>query len=300
MTVLLTGATGFIGQEIYHSQIKDYRCVVRNGSHHAFDDFFEIDGLDSKTNWDNAFQGINVIIHLAGLAHSDEFTNEDFFEVNTQGTLRLASEAVKYGVKRFVFISTIGVINTSTGVSPINEIDTPTPCTGYAESKYKAELGLLKIAKKTGLEVVIVRPTLVYGANAPGNFKRLIKLVCKLPFLPFGLVNNKRSFISVGNLADFIHTCTIHPKAKGETFVISDGPVVSIKGFTNSMANGLRTSIIQLPIPVFLMNYVAKILGKSKLANQLFANLEVNSSKAFSLLDWIPPESMQSAMKKLK
>lgn len=300
MTILLTGATGFIGKAIYATNKNSFRCVVRNANQYILNDVFEVDGIHSTTNWDSAFQGdVNSVIHLAGLAHSASYTDEEFFEVNTEGTIHLASEAAKAGVKRFVFVSSIGVNGTNTFGKAFDENEIPKPHNGYAKSKLRAEQGLQMIAKETGLEVVIIRPTLVYGANAPGNFGSLTKLIKKLPFLPFGSCANKRSFISVTNLSDFIYTCTIHPKAAGETFLISDGKPISTKDFTNAIAKGLCTSLVQLPIPITLMKRAAKLLGKSHQANQLIGELEVDSSKANRLLGWTPPETMAQAMDKL-
>jgi nucleoside-diphosphate-sugar epimerase len=155
------------------------------------------------------------------------------------------------------------------------------------------------MSAQLSMELVIIRPPLVYGVGAPGNFGNLTKLISKLPFLPFGYVNNKRSFISVDNLSDFIFTCAAHPQAAGETFVISDGIDVSTKEFVNEIAVGLETKLYQLPIPLKLMRFVTKFFGKEKLTEQLFDNLQIDSSKAREFLDWAPPETMAEAMKKL-
>ncbi|EAS44615.1 UDP-glucose 4-epimerase [Photobacterium profundum] len=300
MTILLTGATGFIGKAIYETNENGFRCVVRNASQYTLNDVFKVDGIHSTTNWNAAFQGgVDSVIHLAGLAHNASYTDEEFFDVNTEGTIHLASEAAKAGVKRFVFVSSIGVNGANTFGNAFDENETPKPHNSYAESKLRAEQGLQKIAKETGLEVVIIRPTLVYGANAPGNVGSLTKLIKKVPFLPFGLCKNKRSFVSVTNLASFIYTCVIHPKAAGETFLISDGESISTKAFTSAIAKGLGTSLVQLPVPITLMKLAAKVLGKSHQANQLIGDLEVDPSKASRLLGWTPPETMAQAMDKL-
>jgi len=299
MKILLTGATGFIGRNVSGRKEHSYRCVVRQGVQHNFLECFIVDGMHSKTEWNEGLEGIDTIIHLAGLAHNLQQDDNDFFEINTQGTLHLASEAVKAGVSRFVFISSIGVNGASTDGEAIDEGSQIAPHNAYCKSKSLAEDGLRKISNETGLELVIIRPALVYGSGAPGNFGSLMNIIYKLPFLPFGLVQNRRSFISVDNLSDFIHTCAVHPKAAGETFVISDNCDVSTKEFINAIAHGLRTRLYQLPIPVSLMKFSAKLLGKEKLVGQLFDDLEINPSKALTLLDWQPVETMAEAMKKI-
>jgi nucleoside-diphosphate-sugar epimerase len=297
VTILLTGSTGFIGKHLRGAiPAEELVCVVR-GTGGTGD--FCINSLDSATNWEGAFGGINTVIHLAGLAHDKSFTANDFIEVNTKGTLHLASEAAAAGVKRFVFISTIGVNGTFTTDIPFTDSMDVSPQNAYAQSKLDAELGLRKIEKNTGLDVVIIRPPLVYGSNAPGNFGSLVKLIKNLSFLPFGLLNNKRSFVSVNNLVNFIHCCALHPRSGGETFTVSDEGSVSVRVFTNSIASGLGKSIVQLPIPIFLMKFGARLLGVTSKSEQIFGNLEVDSSKAQELLHWVPLETMEQAMGKL-
>ncbi|WP_412498693.1 NAD-dependent epimerase/dehydratase family protein [Shewanella indica] len=299
MSILLTGGTGFIGSAL--SGLIDERCryVVRKKDKGKFKNEFVIENIDGKTNWDGAFQGCSSVIHLAGLAHSKTYTAKDFANVNVNGTHHLALQAANAGVKRFVFVSSIGVNGSSTLDKPFSSSSVPNPHNSYAKSKLEAELSLFKISAETGLEVVIVRPTLVYGPSAPGNFALLKKLVEKLPFLPFGLVDNKRDFISVMNLASFLVTCESHPNAAGHTFLVSDGKAVSIKQFTNAIANGVGKGLVQLPIPVSFMQFTARLLGKSVIAEQLLGSLEVDSSNAQEVLDWIPPYTMEQTMASL-
>jgi len=296
MNILLTGASGFIGGYLQNSRGLDiHRSVSRNVLSHSREQF-NIDSINSSTNWKGAFEGVKVVIHLAGLAHKKTFTKEQYQKVNVEGSLHLASEAFKAGVKRFVFVSSIGVNGTSTSVNPFSLESIPQPHNPFAESKYNAEIGLKRIADETGLEVVIVRPTLVYGPNAPGNFRLLTKLVAKLPILPFGLANNNRDFIALQNLADLLVTCANHPDAAGHVFLASDGKSVSTKEFTNALAKGLNKSIIQLPIPNSFMRLCAKFIGKSEMVEQLLSNLEVDSSNAQAVLGWTPPYTMKQAM----
>ena len=300
--ILLTGSSGFVGSYMTNNY-SIHRVVLRESDRCVLNfksSVFKISYLNELTNWTGAFEDINVVIHLAGLAHSYTYTLYDYKSVNVDGTIKLALEAAKSGVKRFLFVSSIGVNGTSTQSDPFSIKFAPDPHNDYARSKYEAELGLKKIAEETGLEVVIVRPTLVYGPNAPGNFGMLTKLVRKLPVLPFGLANNRRDFIAVQNLADLLVTCATHPDAAGHTFLASDGETVSIKEFTNAMAKGLGKRVVQLPIPVGLMRLVGKVTGKSAMIEQLFGNLEVDSSNIQQVLGWTSPFTMEQAMATLK
>ncbi|EJL9435235.1 NAD-dependent epimerase/dehydratase family protein [Vibrio cholerae] len=299
MLKLITGSNGFIGRELskycFNRRVYRYNCSNVYGQ-----DIFLIDNFDASTDWTGAFNSVDCVIHLAGVTHISTCNLEEMLKVNVDGTLRLAKESAKADVKRFVFVSSIGVNGISTQSLPFSIKCTPAPHNAYALSKYEAELGLKKIAEETGLEVVIVRPTLVYGPNAPGNFGMLTKLVRKLPVLPFGLANNRRDFIAVQNLADLLVTCATHPDAAGHTFLASDGEMVSIKEFTNAMAKGLGKRVVQLPIPVGLMRLVGKVTGKSAMIEQLFGNLEVDSSNIQQVLGWTPPFTMEQAMATLK
>lgn len=299
MSVLLTGGTGFIGKTLASLVEDQWRYVVREKDCGKFKNEFVIDNIDGNTNWEGAFQGCYSVIHLAGLAHSKIHKAKDFSDVNVDGTRHLALQAAKAGVKRFVFVSSIGVNGSSTLNKPFSSSCIPNPHNNYAKSKLKAELALYEVSSDTGLDIVIVRPTLVYGPNAPGNFGLLKKLVKKSPLLPFGLVDNKRDFVYVKNLADLLITCEKHPDAAGHTFLASDGEVVSIKQFTNAIAKGLGKNLIQLPIPVGFMRFSARLVGKSSVAEQLLGNLQVDSSNTQEVLGWIPPYTMEQAMASL-
>ncbi|MCG7496867.1 NAD-dependent epimerase/dehydratase family protein [Vibrio sp. Of7-15] len=292
---LVTGASGFVGREVLKCSTL-LKPVVRSGKLALFNSAFQIDKLDGKTSWIGAFENVGSIIHLAGLAHSNVYGKLDYQRVNVDGTLHLAREAAKAGVKRFVFVSSIGVNGPSTN-APFSSKSSPSPHNIYAESKYSAELGLKEISRDTGMQLVIIRPTLVYGANAPGNFGLLSNLIKKVPCLPFGIVNNKRNFIAVQNLADLLIVCSKHPDAAGRTFLASDsGGSVSIKTFTNAVAKGLGKNITQLPVPVAVMRFAAKVVGKSTMIEQLVGNLEVDSSCTQEVLGWRAPYTMEQAM----
>jgi nucleoside-diphosphate-sugar epimerase len=299
-SVLLTGSSGFIGS--YVNRLLDYRCAI---ARRVFDpkssnarQMSISDIIESETS--SLLNETQVVIHLANLAHATSYTSSELQSVNVDITLNLARKAANLKVKRFIYVSSIVVNGINCSDTPFSSASQALPNSPYAQSKWDAEVGLKKIAEETGLEVVIIRPTLVYGPNAPRNFGSLVKLVQKLPILPFGLVNNKRDFIAVQNLADLLITCAKHPHAAGETFLASDGNAISTKQFTNAIAKGVRKSIFQLPIPISLMRVVAKCVGKSAMIEQLVGNLEVDSTNLKEVLDWVPPYTMEESMAFLK
>jgi nucleoside-diphosphate-sugar epimerase len=301
--LLITGANGFIGSFLCKTIKDSYTIVkqVRKTDKKKLSKSHEIElNINGETDWLSHLIGVDTIVHLASIAHN---SSDDFIvinEVNVYGTAQLAKQAANAGVKRFIYISSISVLGCdTTGKKPLDDFSIVSPHSQNAWSKLNAENLLLKIADETDLEVVIIRPVLVYGANAPGNFGKLVNLINKVLVLPFGLCNNKRSFISVDNLSNFISVCIEHPKAKNEVFCISDGNDVSIREFTDGIAKGLNKRLIQLPIPVSIFKLVGKITGKSEPIEQLIGDLQVDSSKARDLLDWTPPITMAETFNKL-
>lgn len=297
MKTLLTGASGFIGSGYLRLYRKDCRSLVRRGNVVDCDDVFEIDEINSHTEFGNAFHDVDCIVHLAGLAHTHKFSESEYTITNVKGTLHLALLAANSGVKRFVFISSIGVMGLNTHGAPFKESDEPNPYNPYTMSKWRAEQGLVKISKSTNMEVVIIRPALVYSNAAPGNFGALVSLVKSTCFLPFAMANNRRSFVSLNNLINFIHLCTTHPQAKGEIFLLSDGNDLSIRELTDEISLSLSKSLYQLPIPLKIMKAFFKVIGKGKQSHQLFDDLQVDSSKARNLLGWSPVEGMSVALR---
>jgi nucleoside-diphosphate-sugar epimerase len=302
--ILVTGSSGFMGKVVVNRLVETKNkisIVVRAKQDIPSINEFLIDGISSDNDWKQNLEGIDIIIHLAAVAHNSSNDPDYINEVNVKGTINLARQAVENGVKRFVFISSIGVLGKATEAGKaFDERSAVSPHSQYAQSKLDAENALLKIAEETELEIVIIRPVLVYGAGAPGNFGKLVKLVQRMPFLPFALCRNKRSFISVDNLVDFISTCVDHPKAKNEIFCISDSVDVSIEEFTDGIAAGLNKNLLQFPVPVWLFKLLGKMTGKSELIEQLIGDLQVDSSKARELLDWTPPTTMVETFSKLK
>ncbi|NGZ15707.1 NAD-dependent epimerase/dehydratase family protein [Vibrio aestuarianus] len=300
MNILLTGSSGFVGSH-FSSDTSIKRIVVRENDNcdHWECEQYTISALNGQTDWSGAFSDIGAIIHLAALAHSRTFTSDDYQQVNVDGALHLAREAALAGVKRFVFVSSIGVHGPNTFKEPFTPTSPLVPDNDYTRSKLSAEQGLKTIAKETGLEVVIVRPTLVYGADAPGNFGLLSKLIARVPFLPFGSIKNKRDFISAQNLADLLLRCATHSNASGHVFLASEGQTVSVGEFTNQIARGLNRKIIQFPVPAGLFRLAGRLTGKTQLVEQLVGNLHVDNSNLKQQLNWIPPYSMEEVMSQL-
>ncbi|MCW4442364.1 NAD-dependent epimerase/dehydratase family protein [Vibrio splendidus] len=309
MNILLTGSNGFIGSNFIDmcTERDSFRFVYRSLSQvdpklnllDNIEPYILNSGIDSQTDWGCALNNIDTVIHLAGLAHGRSSNPDDYHRVNTEGTLKLATKAYEAGVKRFVYVSSIGVLGSSTEGGAFDTCSSPTPLNYYAVSKYNAELGLKGISKKTGLEIVIIRPTLVYGLGAPGNFGLLSKFIKIFPILPFGLADNRRDFIAVQNLVDFLFVCASHPKANGQTFLASDGRTLSIREFTNAIAIGLGKRVVQLPVPLGFMRLLGRVLGKSSIIEQLYGDLQVDSSLQRELLGWVAPFSVEQAMTSL-
>ncbi|EJE8693663.1 NAD-dependent epimerase/dehydratase family protein [Vibrio vulnificus] len=300
MSILLTGASGFIGSK-FRNDNSVKRVVVRESDKARFWECerFVVNTINGKTSWIGAFEGIDVIIHLAGLAHSKYFTWEDYYSINVEGTLNLAKQAALAGVRRFVFVSTIGVYGTNSYNVPFSLKSSLTPQTDYARSKLIAETGLQKMSQELGIEIVIVRPTLVYGCQAPGNFSLLKKLVEFSPILPFRSIKNKRDFISAENLQDLLKCCALHQNAKGNIFLASEGETVSINEFTNHIAKGLNRRSFQLSIPISLFRLFGKLTGKVQLVEQLVGNLHVDNSNLKDTLGWVAPYTMKEIMQQL-
>lgn len=301
--VLITGANGFVGSFLCKTILDSCTIVkqVRKIDTNKLSKSREIElNINGETDWFPHLVGIDTIVHLASIAHNSSDDLKVLNEVNVNGTDHLAKQAAKAGVRRFIFISSIGVLGCGTaGKKIFDDSSIVSPHSQYTQSKLAAENALLKIADETDLEVVIIRPVLVYGKNAPGNFGKLVNLINKVPVLPFGFCNNKRSFISVDNLSNFISVCIEHPKAKNEIFCISDDMGVSIQEFTNGIAKGLGKRLWQFPLPNFIFKLIGKFTGKQAQVNQLIGDLQVNSNKAKRLLGWIPPHKMADTLSRL-
>jgi nucleoside-diphosphate-sugar epimerase len=307
--VLITGATGFIGKYLISELIQqnfNISIAVRQKTSLFSDKVkqFVVGDFESNPDFSPALKDVDCIVHLAGKAHVIDKSKapvlDEFRLINADLSLNIAKQAVAAGVNRFVFLSSIGV-NGNQNTKPFLESDAPNPQEPYAISKHEAEQGLFKLAKETDLEVVIIRPPLVYGENAPGNFSRLMDWVSKkypMP-LPLGLVSNSRSLVAIDNLVDFIITCVAHKNAANEVFLISDREDLSTTQLLRKIAKVFNKKIFLLPAPVQLMIFMAGFLGRRADAIRLFSSLRVDSLKAKKLLDWDPKITMDEQLLKI-
>ncbi len=306
--ILVTGATGFVGaalvERLAREGVETRASVRRNdvfvpvGIHTVL-----VEDLTANTDWSLALRGVGVIVHTAARVHvMNDVTNDpltEFRRVNVLGTLNLARQAVDAGVRRFVFISSIKVNGEATELgSAFSAGDMPAPLDPYGVSKMEAEQGLREIGVQTGLEIVIIRPPLVYGFGVKANFSALMRAVQRRWVLPLGAVHNKRSLVALDNLVDFIVTCITHPKAAQHIFLVSDGHDLSTTELAHGLAQAAGVSARLIPVPMWVLQAAAAIVGKGDVAKRLCGNLQVDISEAQSLLGWIPPISVEEGLLK--
>ncbi len=302
MKCLVTGANGFLGKHLVPFLKSKNLNVVATARQSTSIDVMATGDLNQFTNWPSLLKDVDVIVHAAAKAHdmskSADLKNQ-YYEANLKLPLLLAEKAREFGVKRFVFISTIKVNGEATFAKPFFADDTPYPTDDYGMSKAQAEAALLSLNQPGVFEVVIIRPCLVYGAGVKANFKNLMSLVSKGWPLPFGAIQNKRSLVSVDNLMDLILTCMDHPNAAGQIFLVSDGRDLSLPELIKTIANSLGRKILLLPVPLFLFKIAFLILGKKDLTQRLFGNLQVDISKTKQMLEWTPPYTMEQSLDRL-
>lgn len=305
MKLILTGANGFIGRNLAEriDGLADVEltCSVRRAGTTNCGSEVVVDGLNSETDWSAALIRKDVLIHAAARAHIvKDSAREPLLEyrkVNVDGTLNLARQAAREGVQRFIFISSIGV-NGNTNQYPFTELDPPSPAELYAQSKWEAEEGLLKIHRETGMEIVIIRPPLVYGPGAPGNFGTLVRWVEKGVPLPLGAIHNRRSLVAVDNLVDLVVTCIDHPNAANQVFLAGDGEDLSTTELLKGVAQAMGRPSRLIPVPGRLLMFGATLLGKKAVAQRLLDSLQVDISKARQFLDWKPPVTVAEGLAK--
>lgn len=306
--VYLTGASGFVGAGLLSFlSCGPFVCTValRNSLPFLPNDV-RIENITSLTvdvNLQAGLVGQDVVVHCAGRAHVMHEQAKDplaeFRAVNLHGTLNLARQAAAVGVKRFIFISSIKVSGEETRPGLAYSADSsPAPVDAYGISKFEAEQGLQVLAAETGMEVVIIRPVLVYGPGVKANFHSMINWLYKGIPLPFGAIHNRRSFVSIDNLVHLIVTCIDHPAAANEIFLVSDGEDLSTTELLHRMAKALGKPARLLPVPSWLLKTGALMLGKPALAQRLCGSLQVDISKTRELLDWTPPVSIDEALRR--
>jgi nucleoside-diphosphate-sugar epimerase len=316
---LITGATGFIGSHLLPRLIAEGHDVVaalrnRTSATKLSQSIAQIivGEINRHTDWHQALVGIDTVIHLAGRAHILQEVGDpeaEFMEINFYGTQNLIRQAIAAGVKHFIFISSIGAV-TSQSDRPLTEATSPHPNTPYGRSKLRAEQSLIELTENTSMTWTILRPTLVYGAGNPGNMASLVKLIkSRLP-LPLGAIDNRRSFLYVGNLVDAIAVCSSHPSAKNQLFLISDAEQISTPTLIDRIARSLNTPVTLLPIPPQMLKFLGNLgdMGQSILKkslplnsgviNKLLASLAVDSSKIHTTLHWQPPYTLERGIEK--
>lgn len=297
--VVVTGAGGFVGSALC-AELRRVGVPVLRVSRSGGDAIREI---NSGTDWSTVLREGDIVVHLAARAQVLDVTKATdvaaYREVNTSGTRRLAAAAAKAQVRRLVFLSSVRVLGTNTnGRAPFTKSDTPDPAEAYALSKYEAEEALQEISVSTGLEVCTIRPTLVYGERAAGNFARLINWVRHGIPIPFGAVRNARSMMALDNLVNLICVCSTHPNAAGQTFLASDGVSLSTPELVARIAYamGRRPRLLSVPVP--LLRLAGKGLGKSAEIDRLIGSLEVDITDTCRTLDWTPPIDMQEGLRR--
>jgi nucleoside-diphosphate-sugar epimerase len=304
--VSITGANGFLGRALCAVAVgraTEVRGVTRlscdlpKGIENVV-----VRSIDDNTVWRDALVGCYAVIHLAARVHvmQEAAANPlaEFRRVNVQGTLNLARQAAAAGVRRFVFVSSIGVNGAETFEQPFTAQDRVAPHSPYAVSKYEAELGLQALAAETGMEVVIIRPPLVYGPNAPGNFGSLMRWLKRGIPLPLGAIHNQRSLVALDNLVDLILTCLTHPAAANQTFLVSDGEDVSTTELLRRMGQALGRPARLAPVPASILKLAAAMVGKSDVAQRLCGSLQLDIEKTRRLLEWTPPLTLDQGLRK--
>lgn len=309
MTILLTGASGFVGNAVLQTAQQrnlKIRPVYRmtdsiNGQSGAV----LVSDLNGATNWSKALQGVDIVIHAAARAHimREEALDPlaEYRRVNVGGTLSLARQAAAVGVRRFVFISSIKVNGEATAPGhPFTAEDAPSPEDAYGLSKAEAEAQLKQVAEETGMEITIIRPPLIYGPGVKGNFASLISWVSRgLPMPLGGVSNNRRSLVGLDNLVDLILVCAHHPKAANQIFLISDGEDLSTTELLRRIGKALNQPARLLWVPVGAIYFMAGLLGKKRISQRLLGSLQVDIHKTCKLLDWKPPVAVYEGLRRV-
>lgn len=306
-TILVTGANGFVGRALCEELVRlgiSVKAICRESKNFDLAGcvVIQIPSIDAETDWTASLNKVNTIIHLAARVHvmNDHATNplEEFLKVNFEGTESLARQAARAGIKRFIYMSSIKVNGEYTiEGGPFSETCAPNPQDYYAISKLKAEQALLAIGEKTGMEVVIVRPPLIYGPGVKANFLNLIKLVDKSLPLPLGDIHNSRSMVYVGNVVSALIACATHRKAANQIYLISDGEDISTPQLIAKISTVLNSRNRTFYFPISLIYFAATLFGKRAAIQRLTQSLIIDSAKIRKELGWQPPFTLIDGLK---
>lgn len=306
MNILVTGASGFVGRGLCAQLSRRFKVsAATRSAATSFGDYAStaVGATNHATDWAAPLSGQDVVIHLVARVHVMKDLSRDplaeFRVVNVAGSLNLARQAAEAGVKRMVFVSSVKVNGEySLSGQPFTEESVPAPADFYGVSKLEAEIALRSLAQETGMELVIIRPPLVYGPGVKANFAALLHAVKAGWPLPLASVNNQRSLVGLDNLVSFIETCAVHPHAAGETFLVSDGQDLSTPELIRRMAYAAQVPARLLPIPAWFLESGASLLGKREAVRRLCGNLQVDIAKARDLLGWSPPCSIDDGLRR--
>lgn len=309
MRVLLTGASGFVGAAVQARLLADGQYTLRSAMRHLPSDLpanLEVcvaPSLGPDADWSAALEGVDVLIHCAARVHvmNEQAANPlaEFRRANVEGTLCLARQAVAAGVRRFVFVSSIKVCGEQTRPGEaFCADDAPLACDPYGISKCEAEDGLLTLAMESALEVVIVRPPLIYGPRVKANFHSMLRWLNKGIPLPFGAIDNRRSLVALDNLVDLLVLCLTHPAAAGERFLVSDGEDLSTTELLRRLGLALGRPARLFPVPASWISSGARLVGRKDLNQRICGSLQVNIDKTRELLGWTPPVTVNQALAK--
>ncbi|MFJ3367865.1 UDP-glucose 4-epimerase family protein [Pseudomonas sp. NPDC086251] len=306
--ILVTGATGFLGNALVQhicnlpdtsvvAPLRNIDCILPSGIEKRY-----ITDIDHTTDWRASLIGVDTVIHTAARVHvmhePSRHSIHKFRAVNVEGTLRLANQAAEAGVKRFIFISSIKVNGEATKLGhPFFADDMPLPLDAYGVSKYEAEQKLLELSEAGLMEVVIIRPVLIYGPGVGANFQQMMRWLTKGMPLPFGAVTNQRSLVFLDNVVDLVITCIDHPRAANQIFLVSDGEDVSTTQLMERLVAYLGTKTWLMPISTKILTFLARFLGCGAVAQRLFGSLQVDIRKNQELLGWSPPVRLEDGLK---
>lgn len=300
MITLVTGANGLLGRALCSVLEHADHEVVRIVRTSTTPSEVSVGDVNERTQWGEVLSsGVDLVVHLAAQVPADgkatDWKTDLFYQTNALGTRNLANQCAQYGVKRFVFVSTVKVLGEGKD-ELYRGTDLAEPADGYAISKWEAEQMLWQIAAETGMEVVVLRPPLVYGPGVKGNFQRLMQGIDKHRPLPLGGIQNRRSLIYLGNLVDAILICVTHPKAAGKTFLVSDGDDVSTPELVRRIAAALGRRPLLVSVPASWIRWLGGILGKQTAVDRLLGSLCVDISPMREELGWMPPYTMQAGL----